>query len=800
MSKIVAENLLEGSPSTEWDVVGIGSPGIQGFTTDISVNVGETVSFKVSTAAADYRLDVYRMGYYGGLGARQVERLKPIVALPQIQPASVRDATTGLVDCGTWDVSAEWAVPPEATSGIYFAKLVREDGIPGESHVVFVVRDDDDPSDLLFQTSDTTWQAYNAYGDSCLYDHLPVTPRFATKVSYNRPFSTRSAEFGANWVFNSEYPMVRWLEANGYDVTYCAGVDTDRRGDRLLQHRIFLSVGHDEYWSAQQRDHVEAARDAGVHLAFLSGNEVFWKARWEDSIDGSATPHRTLVCYKEPKGGARTDPTPEWTGLWRDARFSPPCDGGRPENALSGTIFGVQGFSGNRITVPAEDGRLRFWRDTDMAGLAPGTTSALSAATLGYEWDEEVDNGARPPGLMRLSSSTVTTSQHMLDDDLTMGHGVVDHHLTLYRHASGALVFGAGTVQWSWALDGSHLDGTHYPGPSTPDSRAQQAMVNLLADMGVQPASLQAGLVVATMSTDTTAPTSVITAPTEGDNVSPGIGLTITGTASDVDGMVAAVEVSVDGGLTWHPAIGRESWSHPWTPSGNGVVTLLSRAVDDSGNLEVAGQGVIVTVGASSPVTSPGGPVLVIVNGSYSTNPFGKYLTEILRTEGLMLFSEIELGLLVREPDPAAFLATFPVVVLAETLLLSAQQDLLRNYVASGGSLVAMRPDPALADLFGLTYIGPRPEVPLQFLAFDTTSGPGAGLTTASIQYHGPADLYTTNGASALSAFWDDIATPSTAPATTMFATGGGRTVAFAFDLATSVVLTRQGNPRVGRQ
>ena len=130
-------------------------------------------------------------------------------------------------------------------------------------------------------------------------------------MSYNRPFSTRSAELGANWVFNAEYPMVRWLEANGYDVTYCAGVDIDRRGDRLLQHRVFLSVGHDEYWSARAAGHVEAARDAGVHLAFLSGNEVFWKSRWEDSIDGSATPHRTLVCYKEPKGGARTDPTPD---------------------------------------------------------------------------------------------------------------------------------------------------------------------------------------------------------------------------------------------------------------------------------------------------------------------------------------------------------------------------------------------------------------------------------------------------------------------------------------------------------
>ena len=102
---------------------------------------------------------------------------------------------------------------------------------------------------------------------------------------------------------------------------------------------MFLSVGHDEYWSGQQRANVEAARDAGVDLAFFSGNEVFWKTRWENSIDASGTPYRTLVCYKESKDNAKIDPSPAWTGTWRDNRFSPPSDGGRPENALTGTIY-----------------------------------------------------------------------------------------------------------------------------------------------------------------------------------------------------------------------------------------------------------------------------------------------------------------------------------------------------------------------------------------------------------------------------------------------------------------------------
>ncbi len=71
---------------------------------------------------------------------------------------------------------------------------------------------------------------------------------------------------------------------------------------------MFLSVGHDEYWSGGQRTNVEAARDAGVNLAFFSGNEVFWKTRWENSIDGSGTPYRTLVTYKETHANAVIDP------------------------------------------------------------------------------------------------------------------------------------------------------------------------------------------------------------------------------------------------------------------------------------------------------------------------------------------------------------------------------------------------------------------------------------------------------------------------------------------------------------
>ena len=217
VNPVACENTLPGNPKSEWDVSGSGSATIQGFTTDISTNVGGTVQFKIDTPARSYRLDIYRMGYYGGNGARKVATVNPSAALPQNQPNCLVASTTGLVDCGNWAVSASWTVPTSAVSGIYFAKLVRTDGTTGSSHVMFIVRNDASTSAVLFQTSDTTWQAYNQYGGNSLYVGSPAGRAY--KVSYNRPFTTRGTG-PEDWVFNAEYPMVRFLESNGYDVSY----------------------------------------------------------------------------------------------------------------------------------------------------------------------------------------------------------------------------------------------------------------------------------------------------------------------------------------------------------------------------------------------------------------------------------------------------------------------------------------------------------------------------------------------------------------------------------------------------
>ena len=442
---IVAENCRPGSPSTEWDVNGAGDWSIQGFASDISYAAGEAAAFYVKTESPQWRLDIYRMGFYGGSGARLVATVRPHARLPQAQPECNAENDTLLYECSNWRESARWQIPLEALSGLYFARAVREDvedeesknwrrdnskyradyrhfvegtnaskpplhdapphvkrhayGVngmgrmqnalrePRASHIFFVVRDDSRKHDILVQTADTTWQAYNGYGGYTTYgsfDH-PYThgpnarldedalqagqpSRRAFKASYARPLVTRDYR-PVNMPFTAEYPLIRFLEKLGYDVGYTTGVDSSRRG-HLIRERcnVFISVGHDEYWSGEQRRHVESARDTGVHLMFLAGNNVYWKIRWESE-------HRTMVVYKESQSTRKIDPnTTTWTGTFRDARDINP-EGAWPENSLLGSIFTVNAQREDPLMVPHAFKALRLWRHTALAqqALAPSS-------------------------------------------------------------------------------------------------------------------------------------------------------------------------------------------------------------------------------------------------------------------------------------------------------------------------------------------------------------------------------------------------------------------------------------------
>src|SRR6185436_3052574 len=264
--------------------------------------------------------------------------------------------------------------------------------------------------------------------------------------------------------------------------------------------------------------------------------------------------------------------------------------------SLTGQIWTVNSGT-SAISVPASMAKLRFWKNTRVENLTTGVAT-LAADTLGYEWNEDLDNGARPDGLIHLSATTVNGVEKILDFGETVGIGTATHNLTLYRHSSGAIVFGAGTVQWSWGLDSNHDRGAN-----PPDQAMQQATVNLLAEMGAQPGSLQIGadpskpLIATAKSSAAFAPSSLVTSPAAGGTVGSGDRLNITGTAADSGGgIVAGVEVSVDGGATWHAAQGTTSWTYDWTPGAPGAASIRTRAIDDTGNREVAGAGSPVTI------------------------------------------------------------------------------------------------------------------------------------------------------------------------------------------------------------
>jgi methionine-rich copper-binding protein CopC len=610
INPIPCENAQLGTDPSISNIAGGDSTSVLGFATDISVNHGGTISFKISTTSKSYTIAIFRIGYYQGLGARQVATVTPNSVVKQ--PACLTVSATGLIDCGNWSVSATWTVPQSAVSGIYYALLT--DNLSNLSHIPFIVRNDSSTSDIVFKTNDTTWEAYNDYGGNSLYygntsSGCGASGQYscgrAYKVSYNRPFNLENQGGGygtSNYVWYAEYPMVRWLEANGYNVGYISSIDTERAPALLRNHKVILSAGHDEYWSAGERTALQNAASAGVNIVSLAGNTSFWKTRWESSVDGSNTAYRTMVSYKETVDNQVEDPLdpPTWTGTWRDPRFSPPADGGRPENALLGTFFAVnRGSAAPVITAPFA--RLRLWRDTSVASLTGSQTATLGAQTIGYEWDVDSDNGFRPAGLFDAAATSVSVPELLQDYGNTYSPGTAIWAPTLYRAAGGGLVFSAGTVQWAWGLDVNH-DTDPDTGPTTPDVTMEQATVNILADMSAQPATIQAGLVQTSASTDTTAPTSTITSPAAGATVYAATTVAISGSATDTGGgVVAGIEISVDNGATWHKAnlavaATPVTWSYSWTPTSVGVVTIKTRAVDDSANLETPSAGVNVTV------------------------------------------------------------------------------------------------------------------------------------------------------------------------------------------------------------
>jgi len=253
-------------------------PWIEGYCSRTSVRAGQNLTFHVSAnPPSAFTIEIYRTGYYGGTGGRLVKELGPFQG--RVQP----DPEIGLKrvrDCA-WEPCAEIRIPDDWLSGVYVGKLTAQiDGT--QSYVIFIVRDDR-KADFIFQCSDTTWQAYNRWPSQfALYDDGKEQWYWGgdVQVSFNRPYGKYCQIFDAplstgsgEW-FLWEFPLAYWMEQQGNDVTYISNLDTHRDARGLLRAKGMLSVGHDEYWSAEMFANVSAARDAGVHLAFFSGNAI----------------------------------------------------------------------------------------------------------------------------------------------------------------------------------------------------------------------------------------------------------------------------------------------------------------------------------------------------------------------------------------------------------------------------------------------------------------------------------------------------------------------------------------------
>ncbi len=187
----------------------------------------------------------------------------------------------------------------------------------------------------------------------------------------------------------------------------------------------------------------------------------------------------------------------------------------------------------------------------------------------------------------------------------------------------------------------------------------------------------------------------------------------------------------------------------------------------------------------TGPAQGPGGPILVISN---SSNPFTQYYAEILRTEGLNAFYVMDSSQI-----SASTLSGYDTAILGEMPLSGSQVTVLTNWVNGGGNLIVMRPDKQLASLLGLTETSAT--LSNGYLLVNTGSAPGQGIVNQTIQFHGTADQYTLSGASTIATLYSSATSATSNPAVTLHAYGAGQAAAFTYDLARSVVYTRQGNP-----
>ncbi|MHB8506145.1 MAG: N,N-dimethylformamidase beta subunit family domain-containing protein, partial [Acidimicrobiales bacterium] len=277
---VIRENHKHGTG--EWQLKHPATNGqIAGYANTVSIDEGGAADLYVSTTSPTYQVVAYRMGWYGGAEGRQIWASGRVPG--RVQPTCPVVVPTNTVECHWADPLRVQTTVAGWPQGDYLFKLTAASGY--QSYIPLTIRDDASHSVYLIQNDVTTWQAYNTYGGYSLYQG-PAGPGQSTLanrariVSFDRPYAFDN---GAADFLGLELKLVALAESRGLDVSYTTDVDVYKRPSLLLDHRVFISLGHDEYWSRTQRDAVVAARDHGVNLFFMGANAIYRPIRFESS-------------------------------------------------------------------------------------------------------------------------------------------------------------------------------------------------------------------------------------------------------------------------------------------------------------------------------------------------------------------------------------------------------------------------------------------------------------------------------------------------------------------------------------
>jgi hypothetical protein len=448
---VAAENALDGTPG--W----LGRPAgnaIQVYASETDVTPGTTIDVHVSTQqGALYRVLVYRLGWYGGVGARLAACVPSCRGAVAGHPEPVPAPDSAGEVTARWPVTDRIEVGADWTSGYYLVRAELESGAQagGSATTYVVVRSAHSRSRMLVQVPVNTWEAYNGWGGESLYPFSSSDGHQAIRVSFDRPFDWTLP--GAQGPLGWELPLVRFVERLGYDVSYQSDVFTAAHPHSLMHHALVVVAGHDEYWTKSMRDGFDTARDHGVNLAFMGANAAYWQVRLQDG-------GRTIFAYK-----SMYDPNPDTarkTAMFRE--LIPP--------RLECALIGIQ-HQGVGLHWPPGD-------YTVMPGAAATTWlhgSGLHAGDI-LHGIVSVETDTIPGDQTAASScgnhlTVIFHREHGGDKD-----GNAD--TTVYSTPSGSRVFASGSHQFSWGLDDFAAD--PFEGHGFADPRLQTFVKNMFDD------------------------------------------------------------------------------------------------------------------------------------------------------------------------------------------------------------------------------------------------------------------------------------------------------------------------------